>query len=277
MSEPAPEPAPPGFVVALGFFLATLANSVGLDRVLALVAPRAARSLQLSVVFAGKIVRVKPLLGAPGLRVYSYGFLGQEALADLGLVAIAALAFVFVRRSLARPFALDRATLVLMAKVGGVLAAVFATAALVAGLIAARVEDGAALRLFLDRLDMAVLTHPLGLFLALGGFLFAAPLAEELVFRGLVYRSLRARLDPKVATILQAALFACCHFETGLDPLLIAIPYLWGIGAAVLFERTRSLAAAVLLHAAGNAAGLLVIAAAMGSPGTLYAAFGGRC
>ena len=120
MSEPTEAAAPAGPStelaaspwVALGFFLATLGNSVGLDRVLALVSARAAWRFQLSVVFAGKIVREKPLLGAPGLRVYSYGFLGQEALSDVGLLAIAALAFVFVRRSLVRPFALDRATLV---------------------------------------------------------------------------------------------------------------------------------------------------------------------
>jgi membrane protease YdiL (CAAX protease family) len=214
------------------------------------------RAFQLAAVFRGRIDCGRALPG--GGIAWSYAFLGQEALAVAGQLAIALLAWRFVR--LSRPFSIDRPSALFMAKVAGALAALFALAAALGYLIA-----GEATRVrFLAGLSVPLLTHPVGRVLAIGGFLFTAPLAEELVFRGLVYRALRKRFSAPVAAVLQAFLFAACHLETGLPPLLIAIPYVWGIAAAAIFERTRSLGAAVLLHSLGNAAGLVAAAFSMG-------------
>ncbi len=275
---PAPPPPPPRphFLAALLFLVPVAANAFGFDRVLALVAsPRTVRDFQLSVLYAGRIVREKPLLAQPAGRFYSYAFLGQEALSDVAHVLIAVAAFFYVRRTLPRPFALDRASLARGARIGGLLAAAFAVLGVAAGLIAARVEGGLWLRAFIDRLDMPLLDDPWGLLLALVGFVFAAPLAEELVFRGILYRALRGHLGVWPAAIAQAGLFAACHLDTGLDAPLIAIPYLWGIAAAILCERTGSLGAAVLLHSLGNAAGLVAVAIVMGYPEGIYRLLGG--
>ncbi|MEZ0227389.1 MAG: lysostaphin resistance A-like protein [Planctomycetota bacterium] len=278
--EPPPSPAPPeprpGALAAILLLLPIAAISFGFDRALALVAsPRAVRDFQLGVLYAGKIVREKPLLAHPLGRFYSYAFLGQEAISCAGHVLVAVAAYLCVRRSLERPFALDRKAAWLALKTAALLGAAFAVLGVVAGLVAARVEGGLHLRVFLDRLDMPLLADPVGRLLALTGFLFAAPLAEELVFRGVVYRALRGRLRAPAATIVQAGLFAACHLDTGLDAPLIAIPYFWGIAAAVLYERTRSLGAAVLLHALGNAGGLVVVALIMGYGAEIYSLLGG--
>lgn len=275
---PAPEPpAPaPGVFATLAFSLATAATAFGVDRILALAgSPRAARWFQASVMYAGRVARDKPVLGSATAHYYSYGFLGQEALSNVLDLLIAVAAFVYLRRQLARPFALDRPTAVKTAKVGALVAGIFVVLAVPAGLVLARTNGGAPLRDFLDRLDLPLLTVPLGLLLSLVSFVGTAPLAEELVFRGIVYRALRRSLNVPLSVLIQAAFFAACHLDTGLDPALIVIPYLWGIAAAMLFERTGSLAAAVLLHSLGNAGGLLVVAVVMGFPMEIYALFGG--
>ncbi len=262
-------------LAALGFLAAFALVTVGLERVLRAVLPATAmRALLVHVFFAGKVVHARPRVGAPGVTV-SYGFLGHEAVEDALIVAIAVAAFLYVRRAVPRPFAVDREALVFTAKLAAALGAVFAIAGAVGGLVAARVADGAPLRDFLERLDMPLLTDRVGVLLVASGFLVAAPIAEELVFRGFIYRALRERLSVPGAAILQATLFGLCHVNTGLAPVLIAIPYAWGIAAALLYERTGSVGAAVLLHAVGNAIGLGVVALVMRAPAEAYALFGG--
>jgi membrane protease YdiL (CAAX protease family) len=149
-------------------------------------------------------------------------------------------------------------------------------AGLVIGLVAARVAGGVYLRDFLDRLDLPILVHPAGLALAVFGMLAAGPLAEEIVFRGLLYPVLRARVGVPAATILQAGIFAACHLGIGFDAPFIVLPYVFGIGAAILAERTGSLAPALILHVLGNAVGLLVVGLVMSAPATVYSLLGGR-
>jgi len=74
-----------------------------------------------------------------------------------------------------------------------------------------------------------------------------APLAEEFLFRGLLYRALDREWGGWRAVLGSAAFFAVYH------PLLSWAPvFLLGAANAVLFRRTGRLAAAVVLHMTYN-------------------------
>jgi ABC-2 type transport system permease protein len=76
----------------------------------------------------------------------------------------------------------------------------------------------------------------------------AAPLAEEFIFRGLVFGGLRRSLGLMPSMLMSAALFAIVHPPASMIPVFVL-----GLGAAWLYERTRSLLAPVLMHAVYNA------------------------
>jgi ABC-2 type transport system permease protein len=84
----------------------------------------------------------------------------------------------------------------------------------------------------------------------LGGLVIAAaPVFEEFIFRGLIFGGLRRSLGPAAATLASAAIFAIVH------PPMSAIPvFFMAICAAVVYERTKVLAAAMAVHAVYNAA-----------------------
>lgn len=86
------------------------------------------------------------------------------------------------------------------------------------------------------------------------------PFAEELVFRGMLYPLLRARMLPIFAIILNAAIFAAAHF------ILVLLPGLFVVGLilAYLREQSGSIWPGVLLHALQNSLALLAITAALG-------------
>jgi len=76
----------------------------------------------------------------------------------------------------------------------------------------------------------------------------AAPLAEEAIFRGLLYRSLRAAWGPWPAAVLSALLFALSHGEPWAMFGLVALGLLY----ARLTEMTGSILPAVLAHGVHN-------------------------
>ena len=77
----------------------------------------------------------------------------------------------------------------------------------------------------------------------------AAPLAEEFIFRGLVFGGLRRSMGLAASMVMSSALFAIVHPPASMLPVFVL-----GLGAACLYERTRSLLAPVLMHAVYNAA-----------------------
>lgn len=85
----------------------------------------------------------------------------------------------------------------------------------------------------------------------------AAPLAEELVFRGLVQRPLERRWGPAPAIAFTALLFALVHAL----PWVLPIHLLLGAAFGFVVYATRSIWAGVLLHAANNAFAALGIGA----------------
>jgi membrane protease YdiL (CAAX protease family) len=82
----------------------------------------------------------------------------------------------------------------------------------------------------------------------------AAPLVEEIFFRGLVLRALERRIGTAWAIVASSVIFGLTHFELLQLPALA----LFGLVAAVLVQRTGRLGTAMVAHLAFN--GLAVIA-----------------
>jgi membrane protease YdiL (CAAX protease family) len=79
-----------------------------------------------------------------------------------------------------------------------------------------------------------------------GGFL--VPIAEELVFRGLLFRWLRQRFEFWPAAFISSAAFGLAHLRA--DQVIVA--GLLGLPLAWLYEKSRSLAPAILMHQTYN-------------------------
>ena len=84
------------------------------------------------------------------------------------------------------------------------------------------------------------------------GAVVAAPVGEELFFRGLLFRSLRRRFRFWVSAAISAAGFGLVHVL----PLLIPLMFVVGIALAYVFERRGSLLASIAAHAAFNMIGI---------------------
>lgn len=83
------------------------------------------------------------------------------------------------------------------------------------------------------------------------------PVAEEIFFRGVVYRGLRARWGALVAALASSAFFGAVHLElVHFLPILVL-----GMVLAYSLERTGSLVPAMAVHAVNNAVAIF---------GTLY-------
>ncbi|MDP9066746.1 MAG: CPBP family intramembrane metalloprotease [Actinomycetota bacterium] len=88
----------------------------------------------------------------------------------------------------------------------------------------------------------------------------AAPIVEEFVFRGVLYRLFRNRLSVGAAVIASAVAFALLHLIVPLIPALLVM----GIVLAALAQRYDSLYPAIVVHALNNAAALVALYAAIG-------------
>jgi len=100
-----------------------------------------------------------------------------------------------------------------------------------------------------------------GLAAIAGGFLVvvAAPLSEEIFFRGFMYGGLRRRLAPWSAALVSGLVFGMLHFTGGgtitvVPPLLVL-----GVLLALLYERTGSLWLPIILHAVNNGLALIAL------------------
>jgi membrane protease YdiL (CAAX protease family) len=83
----------------------------------------------------------------------------------------------------------------------------------------------------------------------------AVPIGEEVFFRGFVYGGLRSRWGVIVATLGSAAFFAAVHMQ-----IVHAVPiFILGLALAALYERTRSLVPALVVHALNNVLAVISI------------------
>lgn len=97
----------------------------------------------------------------------------------------------------------------------------------------------------------------------LGAVSVAAPVAEELVFRGVLYPYLRRWTPAAGAVLLSALLFAVVH----VIPILIPPLVVTGIALGLLRERYGSVLPCMLLHALLNGISLTALYLATNNPG----------
>ena len=83
----------------------------------------------------------------------------------------------------------------------------------------------------------------------------AAPISEELCFRGMLFGGLRERWPMWAAAVLSGLIFGALHALTGLT----AVPPLifFGVVLALLYEKTGSILPPIILHLLNNSVALL--------------------
>lgn len=83
----------------------------------------------------------------------------------------------------------------------------------------------------------------------------AAPIAEELFFRGLVYTYLRDKYGVRLALLVSSAFFGLMHMSVW----AFMGTFLGGLGLALLYEKSKSLYTSILAHMVWNGIVTMVI------------------
>lgn len=91
--------------------------------------------------------------------------------------------------------------------------------------------------------------------LAFMGLVVLPPLAEEMLFRGFLYRGLASRWPKIIAALVASALFAVVHFQwnVGVDVFVLSLVMI------ALYEKTKNLWVCVGLHAVKNGIAFLAL------------------
>jgi membrane protease YdiL (CAAX protease family) len=86
------------------------------------------------------------------------------------------------------------------------------------------------------------------LLLAFTGLVILPPLAEEMMFRGFMYRGMANRWPKIISALLSSGLFALVHFQwnVGVDVFILSLVMIF------LLEKTKNLWVCVALHAVKN-------------------------
>jgi membrane protease YdiL (CAAX protease family) len=93
--------------------------------------------------------------------------------------------------------------------------------------------------------------------------IIAAPIAEELVFRGFLFRSIRSRHSFVSAAVVSALLFGAVHYSGGAWQNALLLPIVMcfvGFGLAYVYERRHNILANMAAHATFNVIGFIFIA-----------------
>ncbi len=93
------------------------------------------------------------------------------------------------------------------------------------------------------------------LILALITASIVAPIIEELLFRGMLYGWLRTRWSAVGGIILSAAIFSSAHAI----PLILASIFVVGLTLAIVYEKTKSTLATMILHSLFNTIGVIAV------------------
>ena len=80
----------------------------------------------------------------------------------------------------------------------------------------------------------------------------AAPLTEELAFRGYALGLLHRHFGTISALVISSLMFAAAHLTQGLYPTKLAVYFLFGLGLAAIVWRTGSLLPAMAVHSFGD-------------------------
>lgn len=85
------------------------------------------------------------------------------------------------------------------------------------------------------------------------GALLLAPVMEEVLFRGILFRGLTSSYSAKKAVIISAIIFALLH----LNPVQLLPAFLLGLFFGFLYMKTNSLGLVILLHFTANFTALI--------------------
>lgn len=93
------------------------------------------------------------------------------------------------------------------------------------------------------------------LLLAFIGLVILPPLAEEMLFRGFMYRGLASKWHKVIAALVTSLLFALVHFQwnVGVDVFILSLILI------ALYEKTKNLWMCVGLHALKNGVAFLAL------------------
>ena len=81
----------------------------------------------------------------------------------------------------------------------------------------------------------------------------AAPICEEIFFRGMLFRLLRSRIPLWSAVVVSAIAFGLAHASPAVSPALLPSFIFMGIVLALVYVRTGWLTNTILLHGLNNA------------------------
>ena len=95
---------------------------------------------------------------------------------------------------------------------------------------------------------------PIFIVLILPTVAFLGPAAEELLFRGALYGWLRGRIGAVLGSLVSAALFAAAHRS----PSAFALLFVFGLAAALFYQRTGSTLNSTVMHACQNTTALVL-------------------
>ncbi len=96
----------------------------------------------------------------------------------------------------------------------------------------------------------------LGFFLTLLGAGILAPMAEELFFRGALFTWFRGRFNFSVALLTSSFLFGLAHIDTA---AVVASSFVFGLVAAYMFERTKTLWVPIIMHITSNSFAVCIL------------------
>ena len=98
--------------------------------------------------------------------------------------------------------------------------------------------------------SMVTSGHPVVMVLAT---VIAAPVIEEIIFRGLAYTRMKKGMPTAVAVILSSALFGVAHGQW----VWMLYAFVFGLVLIWVFEHSKSLLANILLHLSYNGSAML--------------------
>lgn len=113
--------------------------------------------------------------------------------------------------------------------------------------------------------SMVTSGHPVVMALAT---VIAAPVIEEIIFRGLAYTRMKKGMPTAVAVILSSALFGVAHGQW----VWMLYAFVFGLVLVWAFEHTKSLLANILLHLSYNGCAMLQLLIPENAPETVWMA-----
>ena len=96
--------------------------------------------------------------------------------------------------------------------------------------------------------------------------IFAAPILEEIIFRGLICDRLRRGIPTWLAVAISAALFSLAHGQ----PVQMVYTFTMGLILGYIFVRTGSILPTIIIHMANNAASTILVYSGLGINITVF-------